>query len=241
MEKFSKLCFFLFAVAILASLCACNLQDKPLPSVEMTTSTPTPTSEPMVSIPEETKLPTEVPADRTESYIIADESFEVYNEGNQLYHYIGQNQTVTVKDIGLEIHLPEEWIGQVEIIRNAQAKRVELYIGNTQLMQAYAEMSNEEIQEAYGWWDWVLRVLAIRKDDTATIEGLDQSKYSLYFGENEEYRFYFSTGEMHDMNCDTFMITREMMIRAQGQEYYDNLVGDLVCTEEQAKEILKVI
>ena len=37
------------------------------------------------------------------------------------------------------------------------------------------------------------------------------------------------------------MITREMMIRNQGQEYYDNLVGDLTCTVEQAKKILKVI
>ena len=52
---------------------------------------------------------------------------------------------------------------------------------------------------------------------------------------------YLSTNEMHDMNCDTFMITREMMIRNQGQEYYDNLVGDLTCTVEQAKKILKVI
>ena len=239
MEKSSKLCFFLFAVAILASLCACNLQDKPLPSVEMTTSTPTPTSKPMVSIPEETELPTEMLADRTESYIIDDESFEIYNEGDQLYHYIGQDQTVTVKDIGLEIYLPEEWLGRVEIIRNAQPKRVELYIGNIQLMQAYAEMNHEEIQEAYGWWDWILRVLAIRKDDTSTIEGLDQSKYSLYFGENSEYRFYFSTSDTH--HADTFLTGREIMIHNQGQEYYDNLVRDLVCTVDQAKEILKVI
>ncbi len=241
MKKLLQFCSLFLTIVVLASLCACNSQGEPYPSNEIATFTPTQTSEPMVSIPEETKLPTGVPVDSTEPYIIDDENFEIYNESNQLYHYVGQNQTITVKDVGLEIHLPEEWVGQVEIIRNAQAKRVELYIGNIQLMQAYAEMSDEEIQEAYGWWDWVLRVLAIRKDDTATIEGLDQSKYSLYFAENDEYRFYFSTSEMHDMNCDTFMITREMMIRAQGQEYYDNLVGDLVCTEEQAKEILKVI
>ena len=46
---------------------------------------------------------------------------------------------------------------------------------------------------------------------------------------------------MLDMDCDTFMILREMMIRKEGQEYYDNLVGDLTCTEEQAREILRVI
>ncbi len=241
MKKLLQFCSLSLAIVMFASLCACNLQGEPYPSDEIATSTPTQTSESMVSVTEETEPPTEVPVDSTEPYIIDDENFEIYNEFNQLYHYVGQSQTVTVKDVGLEIHLPEEWVGQVEIIRNAQAKRVELYIGNIQLMQAYAEMNHDEIQKAYGWWDWILRVLAIRKDDTATIEGLDQSKYSLYFGENDGYRFYLSTNEMHDMNCDTFMITREMMIRKQGQEYYDNLVGDLTCTVEQAKEILKVI
>ena len=239
MKKLLQFCSLSLTIVMFASLCACNPQAEPYPSDEIATSTPTQTSESMVSVTEETEPPTEVPVDRTEPYIIDDENFEVYNEDDQLYHYIGQDQTVTVKDIGLEIYLPEEWLGRVEIIRNAQPKRVELYIGNIQLMQAYAEMNHEEIQEAYGWWDWILRVLAIRKDDTATIEGLDQSEYSLYFGENSEYRFYLSTSDTH--HADTFLTGREIMIHNQGQKYYDNLVGDLVCTVDQAKEILKVI
>ena len=241
MGKSLKLCFLLFSVAILASLCACNPQTEPQPPLEMTASTPTQTSESMVSIPEKTNFPTEVPVDRTEPYIIDDENFEVYNEDDQLYHYIGQNQTVTVKDIGLEIHLPEEWIGQVEVIRNACPERTEIYIANVQLMQAYAEMNHDEIQESYGWLDWILRILAIRKDDTATIEEFVQSEYKICLGESEKYRIYFSCTDMHYMDCETFLTCRTNMIHNQGQKYYDNLVGDLTCTVEQAKEILKVI
>lgn len=153
MKKLLQFCSLSLTIVMFASLCACNPQGEPYPSDEIMTSTPTQTSEPMVSIPEETKLPTEVPVDSTEPYIIDDENFEVYNEGDQLYHYIGQDQTVTVKDIGLEIHLPEEWVGQVEVIRNACPERTEIYIANIQLMQAYAEMNHDEIQESYGWLD----------------------------------------------------------------------------------------
>ena len=190
MKKLLQFCSLSLTIVMFASLCACNPQGEPYPSDEIMTSTPTQTSEPMVSIPEETKLPTEVPVDSTEPYIIHDENFEVYNEGDQLYHYIGQDQTVTVKDIGLEIHLPEEWVGQVEVIRNACPERTEIYIANVQLMQAYAEMNHDD---------------------------------------------------MHYMDCETFLTCRTNMIHNQGQEYYDNLVGDLTCTVEQAKEILKVI
>ncbi len=82
-------------------------------------------------------------------------AFAVYNEKDQIYHYIGQGQTVTVKDVGLEIHVPEEWAGRVEVLRNACSDRVEIYIGNIQLMQTYADMNHDEIQESYGWLDWI--------------------------------------------------------------------------------------
>lgn len=240
MEKFSKLCFFLFAVAILASLCACNLQDKPLPSVEMTTSTPTPTSEPMVSIPEETKLPTEMPVDRTEPYIIDDKNFEIYNEVVKAYRYVGSDQTVSLADYGLEVHIPEEWVGQVEVIRNARPGYLELFIANSQLMQAYADMDDLEIQQGYGWYDWILLVQAICKEDTVTLADFTNSEYRIYLGENDTYQFYFATSDMHSPG-DTSITARDILIRKQGQAYYDNLVGDLVCTVDQAKEILKII
>ena len=53
--------------------------------------------------------------------------------------------------------------------------------------------------------------------------------------------FIFSCTDMHDMDCETFLTSRANMIHNQGQEYYDNLVGDLTCTAEQAKEILKIL
>lgn len=250
MEKSSKLCFLPFAVAILASLCACSPQGEPYPSDEIMTFTPTQTSEPTVSAIEETDPLTETPTDmveETEPYTIDDEDFELFSEVDLTYWYVGSGQTITLKDFGLEISLPDGWVDRVEIIRNASPDYLDLFIGNSELMQAYESMDSAEpndhpdIKGTYGYFDWILCVNGIRKDNYDEVERLDHSQYCVYLGENETYRFYFAPTDMHDMNCNTFMITREMMIRKQGQEYYDNLVGDLTCTVEQAKEILKVI
>ena len=245
MKKILQSFSLLLAVVLVAFLCACNLQEAPQPLDELQTSASStaPSEEPTASATEKSEPPTELPSDvteQTEPYVIDDENFEIYHKDDQLYHYIGQDQTVTIKDVGLEIHLPEEWIGRVEIVRNAQPKRIELYIGNVKLMQAYADMNHEEIQEAYGWRDWILRVLAIRKADIATLEGLLQSNNIIYLGENNEYQFFFATNDMHGEG-DTFMTAREIMVHQHGQEFYDELVGDLVCTVEEAKEMLKVI
>lgn len=248
MKKLLRFGSLALAIAMLASLCACNPRDEPQSSDEMLTAAPTQVSakEPTVPATEETEPPTEAPTDmaeETESYTVNDEDFEIYkeDESERLYHYIGQSQTVTIRDVGLEIELPEEWVGRVEVIRNARPEYMELFIGNIRLMEAYADMGpgHEEIQRGYGWYDWVLFVQAVRKDNTATIEALDQSENRIYLGENDGYQFYFATADMHGE--DSFLTARTIMIHNQGQEYYDDLVGDLTCTAEQAKGILKIL
>lgn len=243
-----KSCSLLLTIVMLMPLYACTLQRESRPSDEVVTSDPTQSlaEELTGSTIEETKPPTEAPTDmaeETESYTVNDEDFEIYkeDESERLYHYIGQSQTVTIRDVGLEIELPEEWVGRVEVIRNARPEYMELFIGNIRLMEAYADMGpgHEEIQRGYGWYDWVLFVQAVRKDNTATIEALDQSENRIYLGENDGYQFYFATADMHGE--DSFLTARTIMIHNQGQEYYDDLVGDLTCTAEQAKEILKIL
>lgn len=249
MKKLLQFCLLSLIIVMLVSLCACSLQGESYPLDEIITSTPAQTSEPTVSAIEETDRLTEAPTDvaeETEPYTI-DEDFELFSEADSTYWYVGSDQTITLKDFGLEITLPDGWVDRVEIIRNVSPDYLDLFIGNSELMKAYEAMDSAEPKEhvdikgTYGYFDWILCVNGIRKDNYDEVERLDLSQYCVYLGENETYRFYFAPTDMRDMNCNTFMITREMMIRKQGQEYYDNLVGDLTCTAEQAKEILKVI
>ncbi len=251
MKKLEQFRSLLLAVSVLPILCACGPQENGLSPDESMTSVPT------QALPEEStvfateelessfELPTQA-AEETMFLTIDDEEFEIYTEdkSERLYHYIGQNQTVIIKDVGLKIKLPEEWIGEVEVIRNAEPGYMELFIGNIRLMQSYAadlEPAPVEIQRGFGWYDWILLVQAVRKDDTATVESLDNSEYRIYLGSNDEYKFYFATSEMHDRYGDTSLIARDMLIQKIGQENYDNLVGDLTCTVEQAKEIIEIL
>lgn len=248
MKKLLQFCLLSLIIVMLVSLCACSLQGESYPSDEIITSTPTQTFDPTVSAIEETDFLTETPTDvaeETEPYTI-DEDFELFSEADSTYWYVGSDQTITLKDFGLEITLPDGWVDRVEIIRNVSQDYLDLFIGNSELMKAYEAMDSAEPKEhvdikgTYGYFDWILCVNGIRKDNYDEVERLDHSQYYVYLGENETYRFYFAPTDMRDMNCNTFMITREMMIRKQGQEYYDNLVGDLTCSVEQAREILKV-
>lgn len=231
MKKLLRFYSLFLAIVILTSLYACNPQDHPQPSNEITTVNPTQVlgEETAVSVTDES-LP----------HPIDDVNFEIYNEVAEAYRYIGSDRTVSLADYGLEVHIPEEWAGQVEVIRNAQPGYLELFIANSQLMQAYADMDHLEIQQGYGWYDWILLVQAIRKEDTVKLADFINSEYRIYLGENDTYQFYFATSDMHSPG-DTSITARDILIRKQGQEYYDNLIGDLVCTVDQAKEILKVI
>lgn len=252
MKRFWKCCALLLTVAVLASLPACKPQSEAQPSDEMTASVPTqsPTEESRIPATQEPESLPETPSDvieETEPYIIDDEDFEIFSESNSTYWYIGSKQTIKLEDFGLEITLPDGWADRVEIIRNTDPDYLELFIGNSELMRAYENMDREEqdeeadIRGSYGYLDWILFAHGIRKDNYDEVEYFDKDEYCVYLGENEKFRFYLSTSEMHNMDCSTIMITRQKMIREQGQEYYDNLIGDLVCTVEQAKEILKVL
>lgn len=252
MKRSWKCCALLLTVVVLASLPACKPQSEAQPSTEMTASMPTqsPTEESRIPATQEPESLPEAPSDvikETEPYIIDDEDFEVFSELDSTYWYVGSEQTITLEDFGLEITLPDGWADRVEIIRNADPDYLELFIGNSELMRAYENMDSEEqndevnIQGSYGYFDWILLVNGIQKDNYDEVEYFEKNEYCIYLGENEKFRFYFATSEMHDMDCDTFMIIRDQMIRDRGQEYYDNLVGDLTCTVEQAKEILKIL
>ena len=148
----------------LASLCACRLQGTPQPSDEASAPT-VPSEEPTAPVTEKPEPATE-PSGETEPYVIDDENFEIFSELDSTYWYIGSDPTITLKDFGLKITLPDGWVDRVEIIRNASQDDLELYIGNSALMLAYdMESADPDIKGSDGYFDWVLCVNGVRKDN----------------------------------------------------------------------------
>ncbi len=114
-----------------------------------------PSEEPTAPVTEKPEPATE-PSGETEPYVIDDENFEIFSELDSTYWYIGSDPTITLKDFGLKITLPDGWVDRVEIIRNASQDDLELYIGNSALMLAYdMESADPDIKGSDGYFDWV--------------------------------------------------------------------------------------
>lgn len=181
--------------------------------------------------------------DTTESTVMKEsgnESFELFNEMNHVYRYVGEDKAVTLGDYGLTVDLPEEWAGRVEILYSSTPGYLELYVTNTNLMEAYAEYEGKEVNQTYAWHDFILFVSSVPKEDKEIVKEYDNNEHRTFLGENEQFRFYYTTADMQDTDCNTFLTERYTLIRDKGQEYYDSLVGNLICTDELAKEIVKV-
>lgn len=165
----------LLAVVLLASLCACRLQGTPQPSDEASAPT-VPSEEPTAPVTEKPESATE-PSGETEPYVIDDENFEIFSELDSTYWYIGSDPTITLKDFGLKITLPDGWVDRVEIIRNASQDDLELYIGNSALMLAYdMESADPDIKGSDGYFDWVLCVNEFEKTITLWSKTLIKTK-----------------------------------------------------------------
>lgn len=167
-------------------------------------------------------------------------SFELFHETDHVYRYVGKDRAVTLEDYGLTVNLPEEWVGRVEILHSSTPGHLELYLANTKLMEAYAEYEGKKMNQTYAWHDFILFVSSVPKEDKEIVEECDNDQYKTFLGENEQYRFYYTIASRQNTDCNTFLTEQYTFIRDKGQEYYDSLVGDLVCTDELAKEILKV-
>ena len=86
----------LLAVVLLASLCACRLQETPQPSDEASAPT-VPSEEPTAPVTEKLEPATE-PSGETEPYVIDDENFEIFSELDSTYWYIASDPTITLKE-----------------------------------------------------------------------------------------------------------------------------------------------
>lgn len=171
----------LLAVVLLASLCACRLQETPQPSDEASAPT-VPSEEPTAPVTEKLEPATSLPVKRSHTSLTMRTLRFLVNSIRPI-GYIGSDPTITLKDFGLKITLPDGWVDRVEIIRNASQDDLELYIGNSALMLAYdMESADPDIKGSDGYFDWVLCVNGVRKDNYIVVEDFDQNKNCIYLG-----------------------------------------------------------
>ena len=229
--KHLKSVLLITIAAVLVGMYGCTTQKDP----DTTENSEVKATESTTVLTEETEvIETTETTETTEKAAFDGERFEVFDD--YIYRYTGGHGSVTFEDYGLTVQLPEAWIGRVEILCS-NLSEMHIYLANIELMDAYAEYRGTA---ACAWQDYILHVFSAPKDNEAYIEEIERDEHVVFLSENEKYRFYYTTASNMNTDCNTFLTIRYSLIQDKGQEYYDSLVGDLICTDEMVKEIIKV-
>lgn len=153
--------------------------------------------------------------------------------GHEGYRYTGEKDAVFMEDLGLTLTIPKEWSDQVEIIYagGLMSSGYSVYVVNRRLAEEY---HGQLTSMAY-----VFRIWATRK--TASNDGNPRTDTDgrLYLGENNEFFFYGNTAEMTG-GMDTPMFWKGFILREKGQDYYDDLVGDLILDPERIPGLVSI-
>lgn len=228
MKKHLKSVLLITIAAVLVGMCGCTTQKDP----DTTENSEVKATESTTVLTEETEVIETT--ETTEKAAFDSEKFEVFDD--YIYRYTGGDGSVTFEDYDLTVQLPEAWIGRVGIFCG-DTSGIDIFLVNIDLMDAYIEYRGTV---ACSWQDYMLHVFSVREDSETHIEELEEDEHAEFLGENEKYRFYYTTASNMNTDCNTFLTERYSMIKDKGQEYYDSLVGDLICTDEMVKEIVKV-
>lgn len=148
-----KKMFALFLTAAIAlSLFGCA-------AVQAENTTPPETTQaPETTAPAETAKPQPSLEDR-----LAETGFESFGDG--MYRYAGSDAAIELTCLGVTLTLPEEWLGSVEIIQDAE----NVYVTNRAIIDANIKLAQEqnpgpEKDEMLGWEDYMFRVFCKSKD-----------------------------------------------------------------------------
>lgn len=166
--------------------------------------------------------------------------------GRRGYRYTGTDTEIPMEELGVTLHLPQEWAGQVEVfICTYYGDECGIYVVNKELAEAHLEAMEKHYELDQYWltyYDYLLRLSVTPDDDRPEPVALDEYTGAEYLGTNGTWRYVVHSNEKPEtvsyMNSD--MALNEALIYEIGQEAYDNLRQKMVCTHEQALEIVEM-
>lgn len=232
-----KKCILILLLTLLTTwlLPACT----PQPEAQDPTMTPTTTAPATTAAPPVTTAPPETtePEDGfySDSYMQA-QGFEFLYDiaSRSVWQYTGENSTISLPHCGLNIALPEGWAGNVSIYwyqYEISPASGHLYIASNAILDAHHEVT-PCVDYCSDWVDCLLHIWYGPISEMNEQPGL--------IGHNDAFYVCFATPDLFDPECSEELLSRTMLIKQIGQETYDELVGDLVCTQEMAREMITV-
>lgn len=258
-----KIVCIALSLLLVLSVSACSSNGEKEPTVPPESSAPTEPSTQATEPPETTESETKPTEDEQLwakpwrddvelIYIKEEGSPEQYETdmdlGGQFFRYTGDSNVIDMPEFGFTITLPEEWMERVDVIftrsgrHNDGADSVHsVTIINKALAGVYATMIPSPIYKPnvlYGFHDNILSVTWYAEPQEYCQMEIENG-YALgsLTGDGKYYYLYTVATEWPEGD---HKLMRYFLQETIGQEAYDALVGDLVCSEEEAYEIFKL-
>lgn len=225
----------IIAIGLMVGCTFTGAVDDPEPTDPVGTTSPEETT-----VPPETTVPIEttVPAETTEPDVeanleewyeayLAERNFEALGDDSFYWRgfvYNGSENVLEFEDVGLTLTIPEAWTDQVTIIRSGGMLDSAYYFSVINTRMSMEDMGRPDSPSAYA-----LRISAVRKMYESRPN--PASEYN-YLGENNEFYFYYMTAEMSS-GMDSPAMLKSLLIQEHGEDYYVDLVNDLIVQPEE--------
>lgn len=166
-----------------------------------------------------------------------DANWELIGDGSSgsMYRYNADVNPLVFKDL-FELTLPESWIGSVRVyvIDHDTSLRIRVY--SIPLAEAF-HVIRPEIEGTEYLLDPVMDIYIKPK----TVNGDLNVHAGTPTLETDEWSLEVVSREARDLDCYTEMIDVFYFIDQYGQEAYDEAVGDITCTQEEAEAMVSLI
>ena len=179
-----------------------------------------------------------------EPYVPEDfELFDCPGDPHYLYRYTGDQSSVVFEELGVTLHIPEAWQGKVDIIIFSQnpPNSADIYVVSKEVFARQRQFALDnsyggKVRPSYGWFDWMLHLSCVATEDQKS----GMKNRDGYLGESEAFKYIYTTHTTRKYPGDLYADCVLRLVDAIGQEAYKELVGDMICTPEQAEEIIEI-
>ena len=221
------------------------------------------------TLPPEGELPCEQPwCDEVEFICSHDREYKYVEEqvsivkgqsvGGQWFLYTGESNVVDIPGLDFTLTIPEEWMDRVEVILHRSgwaddgAESVNgVRLLNKELGRSYAlakgdptDLDEDGTANIYfRQLDPILSVRIYGEEELASDADAQRKLdggYLLDGGSRNGRHYVLTSTQLGEPEDDPPSLARLELVAAIGQEAYDELVGDLFCTPEQAFEIFQL-
>lgn len=164
------------------------------------------------------------------------------------YGYIGESGTITTPGGGLTIELPQEWIQDLTIVwAKIDDGRWWINVASTELLRAVAADRENIAPEDVDRSTLIKHIRSEFSIEIYATNGMspwddveNMCENYCYLGKDETYTYVAITPDGLERLFGTWS-DRVRSIEALGEDTYYDLLGDLVITEEMAKEMITIV